>query len=300
MKGEALESNKTQVVSFHAESENKDSQEQETSRSEKIEIIMCMDSNGKHLIRRKLWDLDGTEHRKCYTLEEVENVANNTENYKNLKYFLISVGCNDLDRNDPETVFDKIRGIVSRLLEIHPHMKIIIGEITPRMDEKDDLVVTANELINRFAESNEKLYVIKNSNLRDPYFFYRGDSKHIRKKCIGRFAANIKYTLRVAYGRKKFIPSVQSGSTDMTHQQQRFQHQPLLHQQHQQQQQQQQLQQQSQHQILNQLQLQQFLHFLLQQNSNHLEYSNKSSQNVTANRFTDSSALDIHRGLGVT
>ena len=88
------------------------------------------------------------------------------------------------------------------------------------MDDKDPLVMATNALIHDYAENSDKIFVIKNSNLRDPYFFYRGDSKHIRKACIGRFAANIKYTLRLAYGRKKYTPPTQPGTPPVNRQHQ--------------------------------------------------------------------------------
>ena len=33
------------------------------------------------------------------------------------------------------------------------------------------------------------------------------ETKHIRRNCIGRYAANIKHALRVAYGRERYVPS---------------------------------------------------------------------------------------------
>ena len=252
---------------------------------------MCMDSNSKYLIRRKLWDLDGTEFRKCYTLSQVKNIVTETTNYKNLKYFLISVGCNDLDTEDPTTVFNNIRGLVSQLAERYPQIKVIIAEITPRMDDKDPMVIATNDMINEYAQNSNQIYVIKNSNLRDPYYFYRGDSKHIRKACIGRFAANIKYTLRLAYGRKKYTPSPSRtfGTPSINRQYENHQkHQP----QHEQLQQQQT--------ISDQIQMQQLIHFLLQQQINHQNHPNTPPLNDIAHRFSDSRAVDIRNGFGVT
>ena len=203
---------------------------------------------------------------------------------------MMSVGCNDLDSEDPTTVFNNIKGIVSQLTEMYPHIKIIIAEVTPRMDDRDAEVIATNNLINQFAESSDKIFVIKNSNLRDPYFFYQGDSKHIRKACIGRFAANIKHTLRVAYGRKKYTPPPQHDSSRVSRQQ----HQDSEEQQQPQQQQQQ-------HLISEQLQLQQLIHFLVQQQMNHQNtYPSMLPTNEVAHRFSDSRVVDIRNGFGVT
>ena len=90
-----------------------DENEQEMRINDTTKLIMCMDSNSKYLDRRKLWDLDGTEHKKCYTLSQVSRVVERNIEYRNLKHFLISVGCNDLETKEPEEVFNDIRDIAS-------------------------------------------------------------------------------------------------------------------------------------------------------------------------------------------
>ena len=192
-------------------------------------IIMCMDSNAKYLNRRKLWDLDGTEFRTCYTIADINKHIDRKVKYTNLKYFFMSVGCNDLDSRSAEEVFESICDTVTKMKASYPRIKIIISEITPRMDDKDVKVIRTNELLNEYVKGRDMVYITRNSNLRDPKFFYPGDSKHIRQDCIGRFAANIKFTLRLAYGRKKY-------SWDQSHQNDQYQqhhnrnqHQPPLH-----------------------------------------------------------------------
>ena len=120
---------------------------------------------------------------------------------------MVSVGCNDLDRNGAQKVFDDVKKLVEKLHRLYPGIKVIVGEITPRMDAKDELVKEVNALINTFIETTDNAYIIRNSNLRHQKFFYDGDPKHIRRNCIGRYAANIKHALRVAYGRKKYVPT---------------------------------------------------------------------------------------------
>ena len=279
-----------------------------TRVDDKTKLIMCMDSNSKFLDQRKLWDLDGTQYRRCYTLAQVKVVLNRDVKYTNLKYFLISVGCNDLDYGEAAQVFADMKEIVLNLQQAYPGIKIIIGEITPRMDDRDEVVKDINFLIQQFGKSSENVFVIDNSNLRNKKFFYAGDSKHIRKDCIGRFAANIKHTLRVAYGRRKYVPPTQDHDqypiplqNQQTHQQQHQQHhlnnqQHLHHNQYQQQQQpqqhqwqQQQQQQQQQHQ---QLQLLLWcLNHLNPSSESMLSVANNNAHNVS--RVTDTSVMDI-------
>ena len=223
----------------------------EVKMDNNTKLVMCMDSNSKFLIPRKLWDIKGTDFQRCYTIDEVKNLVQRKITYTNLQYFMISVGCNDLDRKSPVEVFNSIKEVVTELRHTYPGIKVILAEVTPRMDDKDQAVEEINVLINNYKNTTENIYIIKNSNLRDPKFFYPNDSKHIRKNCIGLFASNIKRGLRAAYGRKKWVPPPHDHNEQYNRDQQHNQH----HQQHpylqqQQQQQQQQLQQQQLQQLL--------------------------------------------------
>ena len=81
IQAEVAQINKAQSQTHEDERPSED--RESNGNKEKTELIMCMDSNSKHLIRRKLWDLDGTEFKKCYTLSQVKNVVTQTLNYRN-------------------------------------------------------------------------------------------------------------------------------------------------------------------------------------------------------------------------
>ena len=260
-------------------------------------LVMCMDSNERHLNKRKLWDLDGTKYEKCYTLDQVNRVVDRSVKYTKLKYFLIAVGCNDLDEHEAYEVFGAIRNIVTKLQHMHHGIKVIIGEITPRMDNRDSAVQEVNASIKDLKDSNANVYVIRNSNLRNSSFFR--DNKHIRQEHIARYAANIKHTLRVAYGRRKYVSPSQDSNRRTPYQQNRQQ---AIQQQHYpenqhlepqqpvpQQQQQIQQQQQNQQQQQQQQQALQYLLWILNQ-----------SQNLTPfhSRVSDTLAIDTLGGFG--
>ena len=179
--------------------------------------------------------MDGTIHKKTYTLEEVDAVVDREDRkYNKLKYFMFSVGCNDCDNQTADEVVEKLKNIVMKVQTKFPQVKVIIGEITPRNDNRDQIVKDANILINRFVKDRQNVYVIRNSNLRDRNFTFHEDIKHIAKECIGKFATNIKHTLRLAYGRKKYIPQQHSPNqhrAQQHNQHHQIQHQQLQHQQ---------------------------------------------------------------------
>lgn len=167
------------------------------------EIIMCFDSNRKYVNFRKLWTLKGTQVKVCGNWDEVNKVIDDKKTkYTNLKYFFTNVGCNDMDINEGDVVFAKIKNTVEKLKSKYPDIKVIVSEITPRMDERDTQVEVTNTLLNQFLNRSENTFVVMNKNLRNPDFFE--DAKHIRQSCIARFASNIKRALHKAYGTQPY------------------------------------------------------------------------------------------------
>ena len=122
--------------------------------------------------------------------------------YTNLKYFFMSVGCNDVVHKTPHQLFTNILELVNRLKESFPGIKIILSEVTPRMDQFDERVKETNVLLQQFVSGNNELFLTRNSNLRNPDFYWN-DGIHLKQSIIARFANNMKIALRAAYGIKK-------------------------------------------------------------------------------------------------
>ena len=85
-----------------------------------------------------------------------------------------------------------------RLREKFPDIKVVMSEITPRMDGRDEQVKATNTLLREYVERCENTFLTRNSNMRDRDFFE--DAKHFKESCIARFASNIKNSLCRAYG----------------------------------------------------------------------------------------------------
>ena len=92
-----------------------------------------------------------------------------------------------------------MNALVERLQLSFPGIKVILSEVTPRMDKIDERVIEANLLLRQFASGKPDLFITKNSNLRNPEF-YMADGIHLNHSIIPRFASNIKRALRAAYG----------------------------------------------------------------------------------------------------
>ena len=161
-----------------------------------------MDSNSRYIDFRKLWTLKTTDIQKKGTLKEVNKILD-TKVYTNLRYFFFSVGCNDVEYKSGVDVFIDIKKTAERIQSMYPDVKVIVSEVTPRMDSEDldKEVKECNELLNDFVKQSENTFIVRNSNLRDRKFFL-DDGKHLKQNTIARFASNIKWALRRAYGIK--------------------------------------------------------------------------------------------------
>ena len=100
---------------------------------------MCFDSNRKFINFRKLWTLKGSKRRRTSTLDSVK-MAVERENATNVKYFLISVGTNDIDNKEPNAILEQYIEIVDLLRRKYPGIKIIINQLPPRKTNYDDKV----------------------------------------------------------------------------------------------------------------------------------------------------------------
>ena len=114
-----------------------ESNEYRKIHSQKLDIRMLFDSNGKHIDRKKLWRLDKSEFTRCGTLLDVHKFLVEENDIKSLKYILLNVGVNDLDTTDFAIVFQELENIIETIRCKYPNIKIIISEITPRNDARD-------------------------------------------------------------------------------------------------------------------------------------------------------------------
>ena len=161
------------------------------------ELLILIDSNSNHINRRQFWTLDKTKWVRCGMINEAMRVVSETI-YPNLKYLLLSVGVNDTDDVDGHLVAERITELIDVVHHQYPEVKIIVNELTPRMDDRDGEVTKCNKALVPIVAQDDLLFLAKQTNLRDKSFFR--DNKHIKSEKIGRYVANIKTELRNAYG----------------------------------------------------------------------------------------------------
>ena len=91
----------------------------------------------KFLNLRTLWAINDTNVRRYGNLREVNAFIDGIKAHTNSKYFFVSVGCNGIDTKSGDLVFSGLKFAVEKLREKSPGIKIILSEITPRMDILD-------------------------------------------------------------------------------------------------------------------------------------------------------------------
>ena len=165
-----------------------------------VDLLICMDSNSKHINFRKLWTLRNSKRSRCYTLDQLHEYIRKSDITK-LNHILINIGCNDIDKKSGEEVFLEIQENVKLLRTKYPNIKIILCEVTPRKDERDQQVMECNRLIHEYASKDENIFIADHSNLRENSYAMLKDTKHVSEYKIGMFVVNIKKALCAAYGK---------------------------------------------------------------------------------------------------
>ena len=131
--------------------------------------------------------------------KEIDLLICMDSNITTLHHILINIGTNDIETKTANQVYKEITEIIDILKSKYPGIKIIICEVTPRADEKDDDVIICNRMLNEYAPRVDNLFIVNHSNLRDENYSLFSDTKHVKERCIPKLAKNIKIGLRQAY-----------------------------------------------------------------------------------------------------
>ncbi len=184
-----------------------------------LELLLCFDSNGRHIDRKKLWKKNDSEYKQCGSLhklaEEIKKLP-----YKSLRYILISVGTNDLDVKDHEQVLGELQLIISDIRSRFPGIKFIINEFLPRRDNRNSEVAKFNAGLGEYAKGHHDITIASQQNITDMSMLY--DAKHLLESKVPIYAKNIIIALLEAYGirdkRELFVlPSQSNGRTNGIH-----------------------------------------------------------------------------------
>ena len=197
-------STRTQRTESHNNNDEHTPHARNTTNIEQVdnnsELLILIDSNGNYLDRRKFWSLDKTKYVRCGNILEAGRSIQRTK-FTKLKYVLLSIGVSDTDDQDGEEVATRLKELIETVQRIYPHVKIVMNELTPRADKRDDEVVKCNKTLGNIASaSNGRIVLATQSNLRDKTYSFFWDAKHVKETKIARYAANLKIALRQVYG----------------------------------------------------------------------------------------------------
>ena len=123
------------------------------------ELLICFDSNGKFIERKKLWKVDKSDFKRCATLHSVSQVIESGTPGHGIQYLLLNVGTNDLDNKDHVQVFDEMKFLLEQIRKKYRGIKIIVSEIIPRNDSRDQEGQAFNELLYTYAEVHSDITV---------------------------------------------------------------------------------------------------------------------------------------------
>ena len=161
-----------------------------------------MDSNNHFVDWGMFWkNIQGKKERTfCGSLFDLEQLILADTKIATTKYVILSIGVNDVDTKTAEEVRRQLETVIDLIDRKYGQPKIIVGELTPRRDDRDDEVKKCNELINQFTDGHERLFLAKQDKLRtqDGRHFY--DTKHITKYAVPIYISSLKNSLRAARG----------------------------------------------------------------------------------------------------
>ena len=184
-----------------------DETRQERSSNNKkppLKTLMYMDSNRTFLKPDGLWR--NLSMIPCQDIDTLRSLLE-LENFADVGVVFIHTGVNDIDTVEGEEVAKDLINIVNKLHHLHPHLKVVLSEITPRKKFKDDQVKECNRYLHNSLRDADFITIAKHSNLRNERWTFHKDDKHLTEISISLFAANIKNALRRCLG----IPSKRSG-----------------------------------------------------------------------------------------
>ena len=131
-----------------------------TRNKPKDDLLICIDSNRKHLKWQRMCTLKGTGRKFVGKLNELENIIRNENKIGTLKHILINVGLNDLNNKPVNTVFQEIMNLVKLIRTKYQEIVIIVCEVTPRND-KDTVIQKCNNLIHQYLGKLDHVYVMR-------------------------------------------------------------------------------------------------------------------------------------------
>ena len=162
-----------------------------------LELLLCFDSNGRHIDRKKLWKKNNSEYKRCATLHRVSEEIKNLQ-YKDVQHVLLSVGTNDLDTKDYDQVLGELKLLIHDIRDKYPRVKIVINEFLPRNDERNGEVEKFNYYLERYAKLQQDITVASQADLTD--ISVLSDAKHLLPDKVPRYAKNIIKALLTSYG----------------------------------------------------------------------------------------------------
>ena len=84
------------------------------------ELLLCFDSNGKYIDRKKLWKVNDSVYKTCSTLHDVSRTLNFDKPGGRIRYLLLNVGVNDLDTKDHDQVFGEMELLLGHARTQYP------------------------------------------------------------------------------------------------------------------------------------------------------------------------------------
>ena len=188
-------------VATHTTSKNKE------HNTNSKNLLICWDSNRKHIETRRLCSLNTTDFVATPMLNDVYRAIENST-HTQLKTILIHCGTNDAEQKDVHEIINAYKHILNLISRKYANTTVIISQLLPRKDILNNKIIDINQSLNNEFSNNDKINIIFHKNINSRFESENTDAsnaasilrdnKHLSQTAAAMFAGNLKYALRRA------------------------------------------------------------------------------------------------------
>lgn len=171
---------------------------QNRQRTEKTNIVILCDSNGKYLNLKKLCPGRTTSYSRCHTIKQGIEIIESSH-FDSPQIILLHTGTNDLERTiSANQLTSEITDLIKTTAEKYPSSKILYSSLLPRRDVTNDEISKINTSIEKRCSRLPNVHLIDHANLMQQVVLH--DLKHLNQHGVKLFAKNLKNAI---HGRRQ-------------------------------------------------------------------------------------------------
>ena len=137
----------------------------QNSSIENPDLILLIDSNGRHINMSKLLPRKKSVKVPCPLISNAENFINTPYNQKHPSTVICHFGTNDFEKKPENTCTDEFCKTIHALSKKFPQSRILVSLMLPRIDNLNETIQQVNFQIKRRCEKMSNVEIISHINI---------------------------------------------------------------------------------------------------------------------------------------